>query len=94
MPTALAICAGIAATAIVYQVMKARLKAAQADFNLSEAHRKETAALLLQSAKDLKDVKADRYQLAQTLKEAQEKLNTVKVTRDPKTGRMVSVKSK
>ena len=39
-------------------------------------------------------VKADRDQLAQALKETQAKLDSIKVRRDSKTGRMVSVKRK
>ena len=39
-------------------------------------------------------IKADRDQLAQALKETQAKLDSIKVRRDAKTGRMVSAKRK
>ena len=40
----------------------------------------------------VKELTADRDQLAQDYKEAQGKLDAIKLTRDPKTGRMVGVK--
>lgn len=43
---------------------------------------------------ELCDANADRDQLAQALKETQEKLDSIKVSRDAKTGRMVSAKRK
>ena len=43
---------------------------------------------------ELFDTKADRDQLAQALKETQAKLDSIKVRRDAKTGRMVSAKRK
>lgn len=99
MNIALAICAGIALSATVYQVMRSRLRAAQADLKYykTEYKQSETKYIHMFSiAEDLEfevfNLKADRDQLAQALKEAQYQLNTVKVTRDPKTGRMVSAK--
>ena len=41
-----------------------------------------------------RQVENDRDQLAQALKETQAKLDSIKVRRDPKTGRMVSAKRK
>ena len=59
---------------------KARRKQAEKDLGLLRA--------------SLRDIKFDRDQLAQALKETQEKLDSIKVRRDAKTGRMVSAKRK
>ena len=129
MWTALAIGGGIALSATVYQIMKARLLAAQSDVEYYKREREyfaDKANLGLKLSTELEaelfDIKADRDQLAQALKETQEdlkisdeakeiqdieclelekqvgylinKIQNTKVTRDPKTGRMVSMKSK
>jgi len=49
---------------------------------------------IAKTRENLAHIKADRDQLAQALKETQAKLDSIKVRRDAKTGRMVSAKRK
>jgi hypothetical protein len=127
--TALAICGGIALESATYLIMKARLLAAQADVeyykrerNVFEAKSTHGWSVVEELESELFDIKADRDQLAQELKDVNEQLElreieccelgkevdelrninsklswaiqNTKVARDPKTGRMVSMKSK
>ena len=59
-----------------------------------KARRKQTEASLSASRRIAKELESDRTQLAQALRETQAKLDSIKVRRDPKTGRMVSAKRK
>ena len=59
-----------------------------------KAQRKQAEVQLKVSRKYKENAENDRDQLAQALKETQEKLDSIKVRRDPKTGRMTSAKRK
>ena len=59
-----------------------------------KARRKQAEVQLSASMRVGKEWESDRDQLAQALKETQAKLDSIKVRRDPKTGRMVSAKRK
>ena len=59
-----------------------------------KALRKKAEVQLKVSRKYKEDAENDRDQLAQALKETQAKLDSIKVRRDAKTGRMVSAKRK
>ena len=59
-----------------------------------KARRKQAEVQLKVSRKYKEDAENDRDQLEQALKETQAKLDSIKVRRDAKTGRMVSAKRK
>lgn len=62
---------------------------------LNQNSRRKQAEVQLKVSRKYKDAaENDRDQLAQAWKETQDKLDSIKVRRDPKTGRMVSVKRK
>ena len=86
---------------ILWLKQKARRKQAEKDsayykeqWRSSETLYRDTWFRNQELLSELSDVKADRDQLAQALKETQDKLDSIKVRRDPKTGRMVSAKRK
>ena len=90
MNTALVICGGIALSATVYQVMRARLRAAQADIIDLKADSDQLAQALKETQEDLK-ISDKAYELLQVYcDKLTEQIKLTKVTRDPKTGRMVS----
>ena len=101
MWTALAIGGGIALSATVYQIMKARLHAAQSDVEYYKADRDQLAQALKETQEDLKiSDEAKEIQDIECLELEKQvgylinKIQGTKVTRDPKTGRMVSMKKK
>ena len=61
---------------------------------IQNARRKEAEVQLKVSRKYKENAEKERDQLAQALKETKEKLDSIKVRRDPKTGRMTSAKRK
>ena len=61
---------------------------------IQNARIKQAEVQLKVSRKYKEDAENDRDQLAQALKETQAKLDSIKVRRDAKTGRMVSAKRK